>query len=277
MREVEYSVTLVRDISGLAWARPLVDLIPDVSSLSSSDLPHLFELRVAGDLNGNVMDARYEHPTGVGDSSVDFAFLSGGNEWYLEVVSIGVSAAVRRVSWEHGPLFGSGLSSDAEDQRDTPQGELLLVQQNIGEKVRNRTKATKFPVVKPGRLHAILVDVRAFGLTGGDNWDYIEIAYGSRGIPNSLTHYRHWWRDADGTLSPISGLFDHNNSRQRASQFVRERVHFLGFCWDESYEPGSIGRNTFWCPNPYLFENESAARASLNAFPLAHHNVSEST
>jgi hypothetical protein len=271
--EVEFTKTLLGEFASAAWLRPLAGSFLPVDSLTVASKPLLFELRVAAHLDRRVTDLEYEYLTGVGNSSVDFRFHSGGREWYLELVSVGVSNAVRSVSWDDGFAFGASLSSDAADQRATVQGELILVQQKIGEKVVGAEEPIKFPPPQAGRYHAILADVRGFGLTGGDAWDYREIAYGHRGIPDELAPYRHWWRDTAGAYHPIRGLFEAANTKQRAARLIRERVHFVGFSWDEDYKPGTIGAHTFWCANPHLFGDDQAAWSAFLTLPLRPSDV----
>ena len=265
--EALYVQALLADTGADHWLRPLCEKLRE-KGLTVPTKPLMFELRVGAHLAGAVESATYEHSLGVGASTVDFAFASSGVHWCLELVSVTTSQAVRDASWTNGPTFGAELSSDAADQRTSPQGELLLVQQKIGEKVGTADAPTKFPLPVAGRVHAILVDVRGFGLTGGDEWDYKEIVYGHSGIPDDLAPLRHWWKDADGSQRPILGVFDPKNTKNRAALLLRERIHFLGFSWDTEYRQGTIAKSTFWCPNPGLVGSDADALALFRTLPL---------
>lgn len=267
-REVEFCSLLLQQLSNIDWARPLLARVGSPDKWSYERKPLLFELRFAGDLNAARLFATYEYSAGVGSSTVDFRFEAGGFEWLVELVTILTSEAVKGASWEEGLFFGAQLRTDAADRRQSIEGELLLAQQKIGEKVHIHSSPTKFPEPRPGTYHLILVDMRGFGITGGDMWDYRQIAYGPAGLPQDMPYLVHSWTDHAGSRRPILGLFDQSNTYQRAAQVVQERVHFIGFCNDESYELNGIRDNTLFLPNPHLFTDDEAARAVYEMYPL---------
>jgi hypothetical protein len=267
-REVEFCSQLLQQLNGVPWSRPLLARVGSPNDWSYERKPLLFELRFAGDLNAAKLRPTYEYSAGVGESTVDFRFEAGGSEWFVELVTLLTSDAVKRASWEDGLFFGAQLSTDAADSTQSVEGELLLAQQKIGEKVYTQSAPTKFPPPHTGTYHLILVDMRGFGITGGDMWDYRQIAYGPAGLPSNTPYLVHSWTDNAGNRRPILGLFDPSNTYQRAAQVVQERIHFIGFCNDESYALNGIRDNTLFLPNPHLFADDAAGRVVYDSYPL---------
>jgi hypothetical protein len=187
---------------------------------------------------------------------VDFQVGAGNGAWLIELVSVQPSDALKAASWEDDIAFGATLSTDSEDPRRSLEGEMLLVQQKIGEKVFDGSRPTKFPPLPTNSAHAILTDVRGMGLTGADDLDCKEIAYGQHGLPNSP--FAHFWTLPDGTRSPILGLFDPANHRQRAARLVQERIHFLIFRLGDPDESRRMLPDLLYCPNPRLFGSQAA-------------------
>lgn len=267
-REVEFCECVRAELAGVSWAEPLLGRIPPRDQLNYACKPYLFELRFAGEIHRRGLTAKYEHPTGIGDSTVDFRILHEGTEWLVELVSILTSNAVRGATTEQEPFFWTILSSDAADPTHSEEGEIILVQQKIGEKVQRAGKPIKFPTPQPRSYNVILADARGFGITGGDLWDYREIAYGPAGLPGQVAPFRHCWKEPDGAVTPILGLFDPANEKQRAAGVVRERVHFLGFCNDQVYEPGSVPLKSYYLSNPTLFEPADGGAQAYSGYPL---------
>ena len=259
--EVDYCRTVIEELRGVPWVTPLLARL-EGPRWTYQTKPLLFELRVAAEIHRVGLTAHYEYLTGIGSSSVDFRFEHEGREWLVELVSILVSDAVKAASWENGMSFGTDLSSDAADPRQSQGAELILAQQKIGEKVWDGETWVKFPTTTSGRYHVILADMRGMAVTGGDRGDYAQLAYGpqalaSVNIPLELRF--------NGDL--VRGLFEPTNNHLRSALAVRQRVHFLGFCNDEAYEPGSIQRASSYLPNPHLLAQEETA-AALRTFAL---------
>jgi hypothetical protein len=267
-KEVEYCADLVERLKNAEWAEPLLKRVGNMNSWTYSTKPLLFELRFAGDAHGEHLSPKYEAPTGPGDSTVDFEFEVPGARWLVELVSVLTSDALKRASWEDGLFFGADLQSDAEDQTQSIEGETLLVQQKIGQKVLGSQGPTKFTEPVPGQYHVILVDMRGYGITGGDVWDYRQIVYGRAGLPIDKAYHAYSWKNGKGERHPILGLFDDKNTHQRAARYVRERIHFIGFCNDESYSLGGVRNNTLFLWNPHLFADNDDAKAAFDHYPL---------
>ncbi len=267
-REVEFCSQLLQQLNDVAWSRPLLARVGSPNDWSYERKPLLFELRFAGDLNAAHLCPAYEYSAGVDGSTVDFRFEADASEWLVELVTLLASDAVKRASWEDGLFFGAQLSTDAADRTQSVEGELLLAQQKIGEKVYTQSAPIKFPPPRTGTYHLILVDMRGFGITGGDIWDYRQIAYGPTGLPHDKPYLVHSWTDNAGNRRPILGLFDRSNTYQRAARVVQERIHFIGFCNDESYALNGIRDSTLFLPNPHLFADDDAARVVYESYPL---------
>jgi len=265
-REVEFCQGVEKDLANVAWVQPLLSKVRD-AGFSYSSKPFLFELRFANDVHLRKLTAKYECQQTNIPGSVDFEIENHGTTWALELAAVMTSDAVKQATVEDGIFFETHLSSDAEDPRHSEEGELLLAQQKIGQKVFDGQSPVKFPEPVAGRYHAIIMDMRGFGLGGGDNLDYREIAFGPAGFSQADAHFRHYWRKPDGTLSPIRGLFDHGNRFLKAARFVQERIHFIGFSLDEDYSAGSILENVYYAANPYLFAPSEADEA-FSKYPL---------
>ncbi len=266
--EADYCEQLLGVLENVPWALPLVRRVGPSANWDYQSRPLLFELRFAGDLHETGLSAEYEHSAGVGDSTVDFRFKSSGVNWLVELVSLMESDAVTSASWERGVFFGAALYTDSDDRRQSEEGELLLAQQKIGEKVLSSGQPVKFPPPRKDRYHVILVDMRGFGLTGGDQWDYHEIAYGRAGLPSDKLFLAHTWEDDSGNRLPVLGLFDQTNTFQRAARVIQERIHFIGFCNDKKYGRDTMRSSTIYLPNPHLFTTNDAARKVWDQYPL---------
>lgn len=263
-RETDYCHELMGQLSD-GWARPIVDRCGPRAQWMYETKPTLFELRYAAALARAGVEARYEAPGGLEGTTVDFLFTSSGVNWLVELVAVLTSDAVKKATIGDGMVFGAVLSSDAEDQRQSMAGELILLQQKIGEKVFDGTRPVKFGTPSPGAVHVILVDVRGIGVAGTDCWDYRQALFGAPGMPSPMVHT---WRHSSGLRQPMVGLFEKSNTRQRAAGYVRERVHFIGFCWDEEYEDGSLPTNSAYFANPQLLGQTDAREFFRTRYPL---------
>lgn len=273
--EVVYCDALVGRLGPVDWLAPLLGRLGHRDSWSYERKPLLFELRFAGSLHADGWVGKYEYSAGVSETTVDFAIPAEQPVWLIELVSVLTSDAVKEVTWENGPFFGASLSSDAQDPRHSPAGELLLVQQKIGEKVLGPKGPIKFPAPTAGCFHMILVDARGVGVTGADLLDYKQIAYGPAAFRHSSLPLMQRWRLPDGSTIPVLGLFDRSNTLQKAAALVRQRIHFIGFCADDSYADGSLVTEFYGMANQHLFSSLEHARLAWQSFPLpvARQNV----
>lgn len=247
----------VEGLRRVTWAQPLLRRLEHSGGMLSNNAPLLFEVRFAYELHQAGCVAEYEYAAGVGQSSVDFK-IPGGKDWLLELVSIRESQAVQRATTTEGPLQRLTLTSDSPDSRQSEEGEMLLAQQKIGEKVLSGGQVIKFPVPSAGTINAILTDMRGYlGMPVADRMDYRQIAYGASGVPEYAVHF---WRG-----SPIKGLFEEDNPLP-AARVIRERIHFLGFVAEHTYDDKEIISLSYYLPNPHLISDQQQARDALASF-----------
>jgi hypothetical protein len=276
LAEAEFTKHALEMLKGLAWAQPLIKNISDAGGIIQQNMPFLFEARIAYALHRRGVNVQYEYPTGVGSSSVDFHVVSNGHNWLIEIVKIGESVAATDATRHDGPyttrvLKTPSAGATAAESKQSPEGELLLVEQKIAEKVMRGRKPIKFP--EPAtELHMIIIDTRAF-LNGGDADDYAQIAYGRDGMRHQGNILK-WPNPKTGKWEPIKGLFQPENPL-RGARLIQERIHFLGFVAEKTYEDEEIPRLTVPCANPHLISNEQAVRTAWGTNPLSagFHNI----
>jgi hypothetical protein len=264
--EADYMQGVIEKLGETAWAKPLIADIEASGGLKSENMAKLFELRFGNALDGADVQPSYEVP-GEGESKIDFGFTSGGNEFLAEMMRLEETEAVRKATsfqeFEDGAVMAQRrLHSDAEDKRQTPEGETLKAVQRICQKLEKDGKPHKLPLPS-GATHVLLVDFRAFK-NGGDKADRAHIALGGKFVPHPFRHY------FNGKL--ITGVFDSETDLKGALQ-ARERLHFIGFVHEKSYEDGSFGPAIQFIANPNLFKTAEEARAALTGWPLGEPEI----
>ncbi len=123
----------VEALGPLDWARGLLKRVRSLGIKLEED-DTLFELRYAHDLARAGVTPVYEHPTGVGNSKIDFK-LPGRVPWLVELVSIQESDAIKAatvketlangIRTETVLLTSTTEISDPSRKKQTPQHELL--------------------------------------------------------------------------------------------------------------------------------------------------------
>jgi hypothetical protein len=214
----------------LPWARKLVSNI-DKRGMSWEMDDFLFELRFAYDATRAGLQPLYEHPAGVGGSTVDF-MLPGDVPWLVELVSIRESTHAKAATITRKLGTGVSVSSmflggdfprDPARAKQTPQHELLRVVYKIGEKVFDGEGAIKFPVPDGSAFHMILVDMRGFeGMVGHPDRDHCRQIVGGPGLVDDKDFVE---RHAD-TGEAIRGFWDPVN-KSPAALLLRQRVHVV--------------------------------------------------
>lgn len=230
----------------------------EAGELSTAKLPLLFELRFAKGLIDAGINPTYELPT-VDSTSVDFAFTRANSPRVLtELVSITVSDAVKEATQKNVDEDGIAweqliLSTNNEDPRFSEEGEVLLVQQKVCEKVFRSGRPVKFPA--PGAdYHVIVVDMRGFlGGNGGDKMDYIQLTRGNGHVPELAKRF--WKKPGADKPEPILGLYE-DTDRPIGAKTLRERIHGILFIRDDGYVDGSIFKEACLACNPHLIKNE---------------------
>ncbi|MBM4294728.1 MAG: hypothetical protein FJ126_07490 [Deltaproteobacteria bacterium] len=266
-REAEYTETAIEGLKGVTWARPVLDRLQQAGGFKSENMPLMFEVRVAYELHRAGAVAEYEYSAGVGSSTIEFC-VQGEIIWLIELVSVRASQAAKKAIIQDGFIYKQMLSTDANDRAQSPEAEMITAQQKIGEKVFADNAPTKFPVPRDNFCHVILTDMRGYLDEGGDWLDYRQIAYGAPGIPPNYSWATHYWNTGMGISEPIRGLFE-ESCPLRASPFIQERIHFLGFVCERDYREGEIQDISYYLPNPNLLSDETAIKL-YKEFPLKH-------
>jgi hypothetical protein len=148
-REGEAMQKVLPELNEVQWAKPLTERIDRDGGLKSENMPLLFEARFAHGLYLQGLTPEYEYRGGVGDTVIDFR-VPGNPDWLFELTSIRPSEAVKRATLDRGPFISRFLQSprmanNAGQNEESEEGELLLAQQKIGEKVFNGDQVVKFP------------------------------------------------------------------------------------------------------------------------------------
>lgn len=261
--EVIYTKRIIHVLRSVSWAAPLVRRFEQAGGPSLATMPLMFELRFAYELHQADAVADYEYRAGVGDSTVDFRIRSSP-EWLVELVSVRESEGLRRATQDMGLFRTKVLSSDAADPSQSEEAEMITALQRIGQKVCVNGEPTKFPEPE-GRIHAILADMRGYLGEGGDEYDYIQMANGTRAIPPAEAWRIHYWQG-----EPIRGLFENVSGHPlRAAPLARARIHMFGFVTETQFEEGEISRKTFFQANPNLLPKETDQLATYRSYVLA--------
>lgn len=226
----------------------------------------MFEVRFAYELKRAERVASYEYNAGVGSSKVEF-YIPGEITWLIELVSIRASQAAQRAITKKvmppNDIFFEQIiiSNNPCDIAQSPEAEMITAQQKIGEKVFSKDRPTKFPLPKDNFYHVILSDMRGYLDSGGDSYDYRQIAYGAAGIPGNRNGLLHYWKN-----EPIKGLFE-ESCPLKAARSVQKRIHFLGFVCEQKYREGEIPETALFLPNYHLVSDEEV-KAISESFPL---------
>lgn len=279
--EVQGSLSAADQLDGVPWAVPLLSQTKPIvdrlragvadreayraNPLQPSDMSFLFEIRFARALADAGLSAQYEHGAGVGNTTVDFR-VGLDPPWLVELVSLHESDAFKAASWKSGAMAGFVLGTNADDPRQSEEGETLKAQERIGAKAFDRKQGPiKFPEPN-GSIHMIMVDARGFlGDGHGDTDDWSQIALGPDGL--NPHHIKHWTNPKTGKRAPIMGLFQ-PDCPQMAAPTLQSRVHFIGFVCESSFAAGEIKQRVFYCCNTALFADEGAAKAVMARWPL---------
>lgn len=260
-REAEFVDAILRDLADAAWARPLIADIERNGGLTRANKPRFFELRFGYALQQASVVPGYEVP-GEGQSTLDFGFATGAQEWLVELMRLEETQAVRDATRTHVdedgmPWASLQLSTNADNPTHSVEGETLKAVQRICQKCELHGRPHKFPV-PDGACHVILVDFRTLA-NGGDAHDRVHIGLGGEYVKEG---YRMWW---GGEL--VSGVFNERTA-VRGAREVRERIHFLGFVHETKFADGGFAAGTQFIANPHLFASAADAQAAIASWPL---------
>jgi hypothetical protein len=234
--------------------------------LVPSEMSFLFEIRFAAAIAAAGLSAEYEHSSGVGNSTVDFR-VALDPPWLVELVSLHESDAFKAATWSDGVHQGYILHTDADDPKQSTEGEALKAQERIGAKVFERKRGPiKFPVPDGSAIHMVMVDARGFGGDGhGDAIDWRHIAHGQHGW--NAAQVMRWTNTKTGVRMPIRGLFEPECPLE-AAQTLQARLHVIGFICERTFAETEIAADTVYLCNPSLFEDEAAANVTMSRWPL---------
>jgi len=261
-REGNSALAIINALSSQLWAQGLVARINRNGGVTQRNKSYLFELRFANSLHLNGIKPHYEI-CGENGSTIDFGFNCKNQNWAVELMRLEETEAVQDATKLIRDECGiesviMHLSTDAEDRRQSTEGETIKAVERICQKCEWKGKPHKFKIPH-NTFHAILVDFRTF-LNGGDSDDCIHVGLGGEYVKNE--HSRLYWN-----REPISGVFN-PRTKVRGASFIRERVHFIGFVDEKNYLPGSFGKATQFIANPELFRSSEAALAAIETWPL---------
>ena len=202
---------------------------------------------------------------GVGNSTVDFR-VDLDPPWLVELVSLHESDAFKAATWTDGPFQGYALRTDADDPKQSEEGETLKAQERIGAKVFDQKHGPiKFPE-PAGSIHMVMVDGRGFMGDGhGDAADWRQMIHGPIGLEDHLV--KHWTNPKTDLRAPITGLFE-QACPLPAARIAQDRLHAIGFICESSFTGSEIQQQSFYLCNPARFANEEAARATMSLWPL---------
>jgi hypothetical protein len=256
-READFTESIMEDLRTVPWAKPLLDDIAATGGLTSENRAKLFELRFGDALHKAGIAPRYETP-GQDQSTLDYGFTSDGRDFLVEMMRLEETDAVRAATTKKefadgAVLVSRNLSTDAQDARQSEEGETLKAVERICQKFERDGKPHKFPIPSAA-THVLLVDFRIF-LNGGDEYDRVHVALGGELMPSK--HHRRYWK---GNL--ITGVFSPKTKLRGAAE-TRERLHFIGFVNEKDYEAGAFGSSIQFIANPHLFKTPEEARAAL--------------
>jgi hypothetical protein len=266
-KEAQYTLRILNELNTVEWAKSLVSRVNLGGGLVSENMPILFEARFAYELHKKGIKFEYEYPAGVGESTVEFR-ISQPQEWLIELVSIRRSDGVKRATKQIGPFYEFILSSNSLDPHQCAEAEMITAEQKIGEKVFTEGRPTKFPPVSTA-YHMIVADMRGYLDQGGDIYDYLQMAYGASGLPEDKSMLTNFWEIQPGKKEPVKGLFEKDNPL-KASEYIRKRIHFLGFVSEEDFVEGEITEKTYYLGNFYLFnDDEQKMKQAYKTYPLS--------
>jgi hypothetical protein len=266
-REGDFMETVMDELKAVPWAKLVVDDINASGGLKGKNKAKLFELRFGYGLHKAGIQPRYEIP-GEGESTLDFGFTSDGHEFLVEMMRLEETDAVRAATTteefaDGATMVKRSLTTTAEDPRQSEEGETLKAVERICQKFESGGKPHKFPLPRSA-THVLLVDVRTL-FNGGDEWDRVHVGLGGEYVPHEF--FRRYFK---GKL--VSGVFSPRTTLRGASE-ARERLHFIGFVNEKSFEEGAFGPAAQFIANPHLFKTAEEARAALAGWPLGEPNI----
>lgn len=255
--EADYCREILQEFEREKFLTQLTTDIKKRGGVKAENKSLLFELRFAKELKDFGIIPEYEQKT-VDGSSVDFCFEAEDRKHaFTELVSIQCSDAIRQGTTTEFcsgiEYFETLLSTDNENHKLSEEGEIILAQQKICQKVFSNNKPVKFPSIaeSAASYHIIVVDMRNVMIGGCNQCDYKQLAYGNNYVAQDNARL---WRDPKtGKVKPIIGIFENDNPL-RGAQLLRERIHAIIFTNCEEYEPKKLLSQSVTICNPHLIK-----------------------
>ncbi|MEE8371590.1 MAG: hypothetical protein V3R73_05525 [Sphingomonadales bacterium] len=260
--EAQFVKTIMCELVDEPWAGRLLRDINRNGGLTRANKARFLELRFGYALRQAGITLRYE-VEGEAQSKLDFGFTASGQCWLVELMRLHETEAVKRATTTgkdaDGIVWGQQfLGPNAQDPTQSEAGETIKAVQRICQKCERNGEPHKFPI-PDAAYHVMLVDFRIF-LQGGDEYDRIHVGLGAESVPEKFCR-RYWNR------KPILGAFSPDTEVHGAPE-IRERVHFLGFVCEKTYENGAFGRATQFIANPNLLQSTAEVQSAIATWPL---------
>jgi hypothetical protein len=140
---------IMTELAAEVWAMQLIATIEENGGLIAANKGRLFAVRFGHALRQVGITPRYEIP-GEGQSTLDFGFISGNHAWSAELMRLEETQAARDAVFdgvdEDGTRwFGQHLYTNAEDPRQSIEGETLKAIERICQKCDRNGQPHKFP------------------------------------------------------------------------------------------------------------------------------------
>jgi hypothetical protein len=278
--EVDATNAAVEMLGRQVWAQSMIARLQREGGCSKANMPLMFEIRYGLALHDCGLSPVYEYPTGVGKTSIDF-MVDAEARWLIEAYSLAETDAAIAATWSKGEFFGRVLQSPRpidgveklavaerhrrlEEQKQSVEGETLQTVEQLLSKVSDGKTPLKFPAPAANTYTLLVVDARTLFQGHADKGDLDQIAFGADAVP---AEYKCYWPGRDGSLIPIRGFFDEENRSAKAHHF-QERVHFVTFIIEKTYERDELGMIGRYIANPHLFDSKESAEEVLATFPL---------
>jgi hypothetical protein len=134
-READFMKSVMDELADTPWAKPLIADINATGGLTGDNKAKLFELRFGHSLHKASIFPRYE-TAGEGQSTLDSGFTSGGRDFLVEMMRLEETDAVRAATTtekfaDGAMMAGRHLSTDAEDPRQSEEGDSAVVQETL--------------------------------------------------------------------------------------------------------------------------------------------------
>ena len=213
----------------------------------------MFEVRFATAINSTGCSVQKEYKTDIGNTDVDFEVTdTDGQKWLIELTSPSISNVVK----EHTKILENGMQQylDTISPQDPINSaeviDIVKAQNAILSKVADKEgKPTKFPLITgPKAYHIIVVSMNSFNNSSSNEWDYLNIVYGSRVLTSidDGVHVRYWYDPKENKKEMIKGVFDpgHDNPR---TKILQEKVHAVVFI-KEDFEKRDTNINLYVNP-----------------------------